>query len=142
VALQNTRGVLASRSEDISIGGGVDVFLATEIWLQAAATLPAIPGFSRAFSAARPERVAGSGRGGVASYVRDGLECSVDVWRVRETDGVLWLKISRGINGSQPLFLAAVTCRLIIVENAPMMSRHGSRDLRKIRRKRVLWAMF
>ena len=102
--MQNTRGALASRSDEICLGGSVDVFLATEIWLQEAATLPEIPGFSRSFSAARPQRVAGSGRGGVASFIRDGLDCDVSVWRERASDGVLWLRICR-TGESLPIFL-------------------------------------
>ena len=105
--MQNVRGGLARSPEAFCIEGMDDILLLTETWLLPDATPPFISGFSRSFIASRPGSITCSGRGGVAVYVRDGLEVDVEEWRARPGDGVLWLSM-RYRGAVKPLLIGVV----------------------------------
>jgi len=77
--------MLASQPRELCIDTGDDVLLFTETHLEGEP--PVIIGFRRCFGAARPRSVVHAARGGVAVYVRDGLDAqlwkqSPEDWRV------------------------------------------------------------
>ena len=105
--MQNVRGGLARSPEAFCIEGMDYILLLTETWLLPDAAPPFISGFSRSYVASRPGSITCSGRGGVAVYVRDGLEVDVEAWRVRPRGGVLWLSM-RHLGTVQPFLIGVV----------------------------------
>ncbi|KAH7617055.1 putative LINE-1 retrotransposable element ORF2 protein [Nannochloris sp. 'desiccata'] len=80
---------------NLEIEDDIDIIMLNEIWLHDVEELPYIPGFKLSYGAARPITARATGYGGAAIYIKQENFGKIDVWRVRESDGVIWIKCQK-----------------------------------------------
>ncbi|KAG7668776.1 hypothetical protein KSW81_003798 [Nannochloris sp. 'desiccata'] len=95
LVLQNIRGQLMREALNLEIEDDIDIIMLNEIWLHDVEELPYIPGFKLSYGAARPITARATGYSGAAIYIKQENFGKIDVWRVRESDGVIWIKCQK-----------------------------------------------